>query len=657
METVSQALRTRPTRLSWAPIFCAVLLLAPSSPAAVNSWIKPTSGAWEEQASWSLGVLPDQTQSIELTNAGWKAVAIGANTAQSFPGSMQMQSLRLASPPDSYNVLLMNFSGFERPLQTGSLVVETNSTVVVQSSALQVVSSTNGPGNLSLAASFYQGDYALVTVAGTLDIGSLGPGSYFLTNGALTVLTRESLGGAGPGNFVQYGGSNNVVELDISDNGEYDLYDGQATGTSFNIGFAGYSGSFFQYGGNINADLVVGSTGYGTYVLQGGSVSGRMSVPLTDRGFGAVQQSGGTNFAVSLDVGKGNTTGGQGGYALSNGVAMVNSSTTLGAFGSFYQSGGWHMIASNLVLQGRDLFMHGVAQAQYQLIAGTLSARSLTINIAGFDQEGGSDVIAGDVFIGPATQQSLYSLNGGFLSDSNVLLSPSPDGGFEQTNGSHQVANQLTIQGTAANFRGYTLDGGGLTVRDISISKGAAFYHRGGSVIQSGTLLLDQGDWQAAPGDQALGPLRLGASLSAASTIDFPNAPSILRLANSRGQPWASNAILYINNWRGSTNGPTHLYFGSDSSGCTAQQLAQVQFQLPGGPYPARILSSGEVVPHIAAVLSFAWSGHALMMSWGAGWTLQSSTNVAGPYTDVPSATSPYTVSPGKPREFFRLRQ
>src|SRR5882757_9878691 len=94
---------------------------------AVNEWTKPTSGYWEEQAFWSLGVLPDATQSVLFTNAGWKALAIGTNAAQNFPQSMHVASLRVGAPVDSYNTLLMNFAGFERPLQTESLIIESNS--------------------------------------------------------------------------------------------------------------------------------------------------------------------------------------------------------------------------------------------------------------------------------------------------------------------------------------------------------------------------------------------------------------------------------------------------------------------------------------------------------------------------------------------------
>jgi hypothetical protein len=641
-------------------VLSAILLLVRPSAAqeTTNSWIKPSSGYWEEASSWSLGVLPDQSQLILLTNAGWKAIAIGANTAQNFPQSMQVQSLRLGGPADSYNVLLMNFSGFERPLQTGSLVVESNSAVVVQSSSLQVLSSTNDAGNLTLGGSFNQGDFSQVQVQGTLDLGSLREGSYTLTNGTLTA-TRETLGGGVPGKFIQYGGSNNVSDLEISQNGEYDLYDGEMSGSSFTIGVGGVSASFFQYGGNVNAEIVIGAQGGGRYVLNAGTVSGRMSIPSQDRGTGYMEQIDGTNFASSLEMGKGNRFGGQGAYVLSNGLVTVSSSTVLRGFGDFYQANGRHTIASNLVMQGSDLFIYGAANARYSLLGGTVSAQALTMSIALFDQESGTNLIAGDVVIGPGSLSSLYSLYGGFLSDSNLILNASLDSGFHQTGGVHEIVNQLTIQGEGTNFWGYTLEGGSLGVKDISISNGAAFHHRGGVLDHSGALTLAQGEWQAAPGDQALGPLRLAAAQFANSAIPFPEAPSTLRLGNSSAEQWFAEAVLCIANWHGSASGggTTQLYFGYDSSGLTKEQLAQIQFKLPGGLYPARILTNGEVVPEIAPALAVSRSGNALNLTWGQGWTLQSSTNVAGPYEDVASASGSYTALATHSQEFFRLRQ
>jgi hypothetical protein len=48
-------------------------------------------------------------------------------------------------------------------------------------------------------------------------------------------------------------------------------------------------------------------------------------------------------------------------------------------------------------------------------------------------------------------------------------------------------------------------------------------------------------------------------------------------------------------------------------------------------------------------------SGAASQLNWTIG-TLQSSTNLAGPYTAVPGATSPYTMPMSGPRQFYRIQ-
>ena len=43
--------------------------------AETNVWIKGASGVWEETNSWSLGVLPDSSQSIRI-DGSWLAARI-----------------------------------------------------------------------------------------------------------------------------------------------------------------------------------------------------------------------------------------------------------------------------------------------------------------------------------------------------------------------------------------------------------------------------------------------------------------------------------------------------------------------------------------------------------------------------------------------------
>ena len=260
-----------------------------------NAWIKPTSGYWEENpTNWSLGALPDQSQSIYITNTGFKAVAIGANTAQNFPQSMQIQDLQITSPTNSFNVLLMNFAGFQVPLQTTSLTVGSNSSVVVQSSMLEVSDSSGQNVNFLLNGTFSQGDFSQVNVHGRIAMGRSSEATYFLTNGTLSVSAGEDIGGFnGFGKFVRYGGTNNVTSipangeasLSLGINCEYDLYDGQLASTNgIIVGEADYTEfsdtipSFYQYGGGVNADIVVN----GFYYLNSGTITGNMQVVTGD---------------------------------------------------------------------------------------------------------------------------------------------------------------------------------------------------------------------------------------------------------------------------------------------------------------------------------------------------------------------------------------
>jgi len=118
-----------------------------------------------------------------------------------------------------------------------------------------------------------------------------------------------------------------------------------------------------------------------------------------------------------------------------------------------------------------------------------------------------------------------------------------------------------------------------------------------------------------------------------------------------------------VTNWAGALNGggANRLTFGQDGGGLSAAQVGQIEFINPvglsPGAYSAQVLATGEVVP-ISSSPEITLQNGALTVSWSAGWTLQSATNAAGPYVDMPEATSPYseTVS-NTGQKFFRLRK
>jgi|GEM_PF-1171113 hypothetical protein len=54
-------------------------------------------------------------------------------------------------------------------------------------------------------------------------------------------------------------------------------------------------------------------------------------------------------------------------------------------------------------------------------------------------------------------------------------------------------------------------------------------------------------------------------------------------------------------------------------------------------------------------VLSMQTSGNSLVLNWSSG-TLQSATNILGPWYDLSGAASSYVVTPAGPQQFYRVK-
>ena len=646
------------------PGTCLKLVAQPS-----NAWTSLSSGNWEDM-NWSLGQLPAPGQDVLLTNAGWKAIAIGAATVQNFPQTLNPSAVIVSSPTNSYNLLLLNYAGLQSPLSVQQLVINSNAALTSVSSALNVNNSMGGA--FSIGGTFNQGDYSVVSASG-LHIGDIGPGVYNLTNGTLLVTVTQAIGGNFSSLFNQFGGANYPGNVLLLPGGEYDLYGGNLT--TSNLIYRGWSGAFKQFGGLAQPTSTFVTMG--TYLLAGGTFScsdvelpGVTSI-YDNADLGNFLQTGGTNLTTFLSVGHQppyNNASAWGGYTLSNGV-LITSAVSIGPYGDFAQSGGSHT-AGALDLYGDIVYYFQASTANYELSGGFLSTPGLGLGIAVFTQTGGTNQVAGDLafesLVGYGTYTE-YKLSGGFLLTSNTTVNTSMEGGFFQTGGAQVVSNLLTVSGFnsenygSSRFVGYVLNGGQLTTKNIQVDSGATFHHTGGVLINTGTLTLAGGTWAANTNDQQFGSLSLGLGQSGSnSSICLPPGASILRFASSSGNTWSNQATLLIENWNGlPTGGGAHrIYFGATAAGLSSPQLAQVQFHNPGGiagTYPASILATGEIVP--ARFLASRQSGASLVFSWAPGMVLQASTNVAGPYQDIAGATSPYTASFTAPRRFFRLRR
>jgi hypothetical protein len=561
-------------------MFAMSVLLTPSSKAQTNSWTSSTSGNWEDSSSWSLGQPPGAGQSILLTNAGFKAVQLRATTATDSPPTLAVDSITISSPTNSLNTLLMNFVGVDSPLVVNSLTLGANSDFTMHSSALLVQS------NLSIGGTFNQNDFSGVTAA-NMQIGDLGPAQYTMSNGTLTVTNLEYIGSSNnyPVNFDQEGGFHLATQLWLTNGAIYDLNNGQLGG-DIRI----QHGILIQNGGDLALnDFPI----QGSYTLTDGTLEAPGTMSLTDNAF--VGQWGGTNTAGSLVMGTTSQENlGVGIYTLVDGTMNLGSAT-INYLGGLDQQGGAINVGTLNIpdfLFGPDV--HSV-WGNFSQEGGLLSAG--TINLAGhIVQSGGTNTVAGNLNLqdGPAD----YIMNGGFLSASNTLKT---GGAFHQTNGIHSVQNLLQIDNPLA----YDMIGGQLIAPFIQIDN-STFAHYGGDVSNSAVLLMNFGWWIERSPSVQLGRLRLAGS-GFPSTLSIATNPCTIHFIGSSGQVWSNNVTLQIGGWSGSITGggQSQIYFGNNSSGLSASQLAHVQFTFAQGNLPAKILPSGEVVPLITGLPFF----------------------------------------------------
>jgi hypothetical protein len=525
-----------------------------------NSWTSSASGNWED-LTWSLGVRPAAGQNIFITNSNWKAVQLTHSTAVNFPESMTVNSITLDAPPGTVNTLLLNYVGVSTPLTADFMHMTSNTVVTLLSSALNITFDM-----FEMSGTFNHGFFSSVN-ARLLIIGNNGPAVYNLTNGTLTVtdLAVELLGpGAFPSVFNQEGGYHYANPVFIGAQGTYYLHAGQLGGV-VNVD----GGLLNQSGGDLSPDKL--------FVEHNGSLV----------------QSGGTGTSGSITVGEVSSFADPpSSYVLSNGILTCSSNLTISSVGIFDQEGGSNTIQGTLAVQSDNSRPAYVVQGKFLLNGGMLSARDISVSGL-YSQGGGTNQVAGNLTI-TGVPYSQCILTGGLLVTSNTYMNGI--GNFIQTGGRHQVSNILHVTGPS---EAYALERGPLVAPTIEIISGT-FVHRGGTVTNA-TLLRLGGWWQEYAGNQQFGQLQMSAT---DGSLWFGTNSSILRFADSSGQPWGGG-ILHIRNWSGSLNGggSNQVVFGNNSAALTPAQVSQIRFDFfPSLQYTAKILPTGEVVPNPSGV-------------------------------------------------------
>jgi hypothetical protein len=593
----------------------------------VNSWTRATSGNWDDASSWSLGILPDRSQSVMITNSGWKAVAINPSTPINFPDSMTVSNLTIQGATNTENTLLLNSFGAAVPLTVlNGLTLQDDAQILNFDSSLDVRS-----GAITVTNSQIIQDGGLVRATNATMF--LRHSAYYLTNGVFEGGTVW-LGLPVAGQFNQYGGTVTISDLE------------------FGISGGGDGGSYALYGGNLN--------------LPGGLKL------LADNNAGdSYFQADGTNQTTEVLMEPG-IFGGVPAFTLNGGLLADNDVSVIADnFGAvtLNQNGGSHAVTGRLLIAGGAPNGNFVFPATYNLKGGTLSAGvieldadegdSLFVQSNGTASAGTVSVHSGGFFSGHNTS---VTLAGGTLSCSNFTT---VDGGgtFNQSGGALVVSNLLDFGGSRDTggrviFGHYTFTGGTVTASNINLT--------GVWIIGDGSVnrISNPGFFRLAHTLQINNAVeQLGRFILASNaTINLAGNPSWLTFKNSSGETWGAGATLVVTNWNGTPGGggAEQLKFGSDRSGLTPAQLGQIQFQIGTNSYSAKILDNGEVIPDqvIRPTVTFSTQGNDFVLSWPSGWSLQTATNAAGPYSDVQGATSPHTNNMTLDQQrFFRLRQ
>lgn len=546
---------------------------------------------------------------------------------------MTVSNLTIRSAPNMLNLLLLNYFGTAVPLtvsygltlQDGAEILNFDSGLDVQSGTILVTNS-----QISQDGGFFLATNAPMTLQHAV---------YNLTNGIFQGGV-VSLGMAVSAQFNQYGGTVLITDL--------------VFGTSA-AGGSGGGGAYSLYGGNL--------------ILPGG-----LNLVGEDNSTSAYLQEDGTNQTTQVSIEPG-LFGISPSFTLNGGLlADSNVSVLADNFGSITvnQNGGAHVITNTLAITGSAANGSTVLPATYNLNGGTLTA-----GVIDLDGDGGDSVFAqsnamtqaGTVYAHSvgyySSHNTTITLAGGVLSCSNYTTD---DGGgrLNQSGGALVVSNLLDFGGSR-NIGGYTpmfiygtytFTGGTVAVSNISMTGNWIIGDGSTNRISNSGFFSLSHRLQIGNAIEKLGRFILASN----ATIDLAGNASQLSFSNSSGQVWAADATLVVTDWNGnlSGGGAEQLKFGTDQSGLTSGELTQIEFAIGTNLYPAKILSTGEVVPdqEIGASLAYSAQGNNLVLNWPAGWSLQTATNVLGPYFDISNETSPYTNDMTLDQQrYFRLRQ
>ncbi len=414
-----------------------------------------------------------------------------------------------------------------------------------------------------------------------------------------------------------------------------------------------------------NQTWTVGIQNPGNLLTVNSSLSG--SATLTKAGYGTLILNGSNSFSGFLNVDTG-------GSATNDGILIVNGSAAIANVASpisIRDTG-----TSYSALQ----FSNGVTFPQSISLAGRGAA------VAGLEALSGGNTLAGGLTLAGGGSYYLVQCDSGTL---NV-------GGTISAGGTATGPRTLTLQGNGNIFISASIQNGSalplnivktndgdLTLSGVNTFTGTATIAGGtlflngslaGGLVVSGGILSGTGavagstriqGGQISPGSAAnsIGTLSFGADL----TLLAPDTLTVMAInaaTQSNSQLNVAGTLtyggnLYVENLAG-TLAPGqsfNLFNAGASAGSFAllilppldTDLAWNTNGLTNG-----ILSVVLTVPQTVDISNLG-SGQA-QLNWVYG-VLQTATNVAGPYFDIPGAAAPYVIPASNSQAFYRLRE
>lgn len=366
-------------------------------------------------------------------------------------------------------------------------------------------------GNQGVGTVNQSGGTLTVTNSLSLGLNAGSSGSVNLSGGTLSAGTT-AVGNAGKGTFVQTGGANNAVNLDVG----------------FGAAAGGIGSSFSQSAGSNAVTGVLGlarlAASKGDYGLSGTGVLTAPLIEVGDLGFGTFTQSGGTNNATTLLLAKG--ASGFATYSLTGGVLNVGSVQKGTGFSLLDIAGGTLNLGGAGISVNQLFIDAGVGKTgSFTLAAGkTLTADQQTsIDGAGSNsltQTGGSFNTGGLNLGGNTGNSGAFNLSGGTVTTAIVRVGAHGTGTVAHSGGT-LTTDKLTVGGGSVGFAGagsYTLSGTGVLnapVIEVGNVGGGLFVQSGGSNTVS-TLHMGQaagGTYTLSGGSLSLGDI-LGSDTS-----------------------------------------------------------------------------------------------------------------------------------------------